>query len=58
MPPKQRNIGWEHATSVGGSKKLVKCNYCEKKVHGGITKIKQHLAHISGQVKAYLKVPK
>ena len=27
-------------------------------MHGDITKMKQHLAHISGQVEACLKVPK
>jgi len=37
---------------------LVKCNYCGKIVHGDITRMKQHLAHVSSQVEAYLKVPK
>ena len=36
----------------------MKCNYYRKIVHSGLTRIKQHLAHVSGQVKAYLKVPK
>ena len=60
MPPKQRDIGWEHATSVGGSLKLVKCNYYGKIVHGGIIRMKHHLARVSGQVEACLKlkVPK
>ena len=49
IPPKQRDIGWEHATSVGGDRKL-KCNYCGKIVHGDITRMKQHLANVSGQV--------
>ena len=57
MMPKQHDIGWEHATCVSGSRKLVKCNYCGK-MHGGITRMKQHIAHVSGQVEACLKVPK
>jgi len=40
MPSKQRDIGWEYTTSIGGSRKLVKCNYCGKTVHGGITRMK------------------
>ena len=58
MAPKQRDIGWEHGTLVGGSRKLVKCNYCRKQVHGGITRLKQHIAHVSGQVEGCLWVPK
>ena len=58
MLSKQRDIGWKHATSFCGSRKLVKCNYCEKIVHGGITKMKQHLEHVFGQVEPCLKVPK
>jgi len=58
MAPKQRDIGWEHGTPVGGSRKLVKCNYCGKQVHGGITRLKQHIAHVPGQVEGCLRVSK
>jgi len=58
MAPKQRDIRWEHGTPVGGSRKLVKCNYCEKQVHGGITRLKQHIAHVPGQVEGCLRVSK
>lgn len=51
MPPK-RDIGWEHANPVGGDKKTVQCHYCGQVIHGGITRLKQHIAHISGQVGA------
>ena len=47
-----KDVGWEHAKPVGGSRKIVRCNYCGKVVHGGITRMKQHLAHVSGQVEA------
>ena len=58
MSPKHRDIRWEHAKSVGGSRKIMKCHYCGKTLHGGITKMKKHLAHVSKQVEPSLKVPK
>ena len=39
MTLKKSDIGWEHGT-VGGSRKLVKCNYCGKQVHGSNTRLK------------------
>ncbi|KAK4421880.1 hypothetical protein Salat_2138600 [Sesamum alatum] len=56
MAPKLDN-GWEHATPVGGDRKKCKCNYCGKVVHGGITRLKQHIAHVSGNVEACTRVP-
>ena len=58
MAPKQRDIRWEHGTPVGGSRKLVKCNYYGKQVHDGITRLKQHIAHVPGQVEGCLRVSK
>lgn len=52
------DIGWEHAVAQNGDKKVPKCNYCGKVIHGGITRLKQHLAHISGEVAACTKVSK
>ena len=46
----KHDIGWEHAEPVGGSRRTTKCKYCGKVIHGGITRLKQHIAHISGQV--------
>ena len=40
------------------SRKLVKCNYCGKQVHDGITKLKQYITHVPGQVEGCLRVPK
>ncbi|KAL0332862.1 UNVERIFIED_CONTAM: hypothetical protein Scaly_2187700 [Sesamum calycinum] len=53
MTPKLDN-GWEHATPVGGDKKKCKCNYCGNVVHDGITRLKQHIAHVSGNVEAII----
>ncbi|KAL3523833.1 hypothetical protein ACH5RR_016667 [Cinchona calisaya] len=56
MSPKQ-DIGWEHANPVGGDKKTVQCRYCRKVIHGGITRLKLHIAHIPGQVEACPRAP-
>ncbi|RID80325.1 hypothetical protein BRARA_A02995 [Brassica rapa] len=42
--------GWEHGAALDDRKKKVKCNYCGKIVSGGIYRLKQHLARISGEV--------
>ena len=47
---------WRHGEAVG-SKNKVKCNYCGRVLNGGITRLKQHLAHVSGQVTKCHKVP-
>ena len=46
----KHDIGWEHAKPVGGSRRTTKCKYCGKVIHGGITRLKQHIAYISRQV--------
>ena len=51
MAPNQ-DIGWDHTTSIGNDRKVAKCNYCGKLVHGRITRMKQHIAHVAGQVEA------
>ncbi|URD93665.1 hypothetical protein MUK42_32539, partial [Musa troglodytarum] len=42
--------GWEHGVAQDEKRKKVKCNYCGKIVSGGIYRLKQHLARISGEV--------
>ncbi|XP_078445183.1 hAT dimerization domain-containing protein isoform X2 [Wolffia australiana] len=49
--------GWEHGISQDEKKKKVKCNYCGKVVSGGIYRLKQHLARISGEVTFCRKAP-
>ncbi|OVA16657.1 zinc finger protein [Macleaya cordata] len=49
--------GWEHGIAQDERKKKVKCNYCEKVVSGGIYRLKQHLARISGEVTYCKKAP-
>ena len=53
----KHDIGWEHAEPVGDSRRTTKCKYCGKVIHGGITRLKQHIAHISEQVKGCPRVP-
>lgn len=49
--------GWEHGTAQNEKKKKVKCNYCGKIVSGGIYRLKQHLARVSGEVTYCEKAP-
>ncbi|OMO82247.1 hypothetical protein COLO4_23146 [Corchorus olitorius] len=49
--------GWEHGIAQDDRKKKVKCNYCGKVVSGGIFRLKQHLARLSGEVTHCEKVP-
>ena len=53
----KHDIGWEHAKPLGGNRRTPKCKYCGKVIHGGITRLKQHIAHISGQVEGCRSVP-
>nr|GEV40965.1 alanine--tRNA ligase [Tanacetum cinerariifolium] len=49
--------GWEHGTPQDDKKKKVRCNYCAKVVSGGIYRLKQHLARLSGEVTYCDKAP-
>ncbi|CAN1806245.1 hypothetical protein LINPERHAP1_LOCUS24614 [Linum perenne] len=49
--------GWEHGIAQDDRKKKVKCNYCGKIVSGGIYRLKQHLARVSGEVTYCDKAP-
>ncbi|KAL6316733.1 hypothetical protein AAG906_020417 [Vitis piasezkii] len=53
----KHDIGWEHAEPVGGSRRTTKCKYCGKVIHGRITRLKQHITHISGKVEGCPRVP-
>uniref|UniRef100_A0A1D1ZDT6 Anhydro-N-acetylmuramic acid kinase n=1 Tax=Anthurium amnicola TaxID=1678845 RepID=A0A1D1ZDT6_9ARAE len=59
-PPRSSGFtdpGWEHGVAQDEKKKKVKCNYCGKIVSGGIYRLKQHLARISGEVTYCKKAP-
>ncbi|KAI4335080.1 hypothetical protein L6164_013761 [Bauhinia variegata] len=49
--------GWDHGAAQDERKKKVKCNYCGKVVSGGIYRLKQHLARVSGEVTYCEKAP-
>ena len=53
----KHDIGWEHAELVGSNRKTTKCKYCGKVIHASITRLKQHIAHISGHVEECPRVP-
>jgi len=44
------DIGWRFCTAVDGNRKQVQCKFCSKIIKGGITRLKQHLAHKKGDV--------
>ncbi|MQL77019.1 hypothetical protein Taro_009416, partial [Colocasia esculenta] len=50
--------GWVHLTLVDAKKRKVKYNYRGKDIHGGITRGKQHLAGVRGEVKQYDIAPR
>lgn len=55
--PGYSDPGWEHGIAQDERKKKVKCNYCGKIVSGGIYRLKQHLARVSGEVTYCDKAP-
>ncbi|XP_019416377.1 PREDICTED: uncharacterized protein LOC109327662 [Lupinus angustifolius] len=44
------DIGWHFGTQVPEHRNNIKCNLCGKVIMGGITRLKQHIAHYKGQV--------
>ena len=56
MAPKH-DIGWEQVEPFSGDRRTPKCKYCGKVIHRGITRLKQHIAHISEQVEGCRSVP-
>ena len=53
----KHDIGWEHTEPIGGSRRTMKCKYYGKVIYDGIIRLKQHIAHISGQVEGCPCVP-
>ncbi|CAO2822525.1 unnamed protein product [Amaranthus hypochondriacus] len=47
---KDRDIGWSFCTKVTDDGNVLKCNFCDKVIRGGITRLKEHLAHKRGNV--------
>jgi hypothetical protein len=51
------DIGWHFAINVPcGDKNTIQCKLCLKEINGGITRLKEHLAHMSGEVKSCARV--
>ncbi|XP_057970336.1 uncharacterized protein LOC131159441 [Malania oleifera] len=44
------DIGWHFGTAVDGNRHVIMCKLCGKIIKGGITRLKQHLAHKKSQV--------
>ena len=57
-PARSDDPTWAHGQVIVGAKNSCICVYCSKRINGGgITRLKQHLAGIKGQVEACKKVP-
>ena len=54
---KKTDIGWNYFADINRAERIVQCSYCHRFIHGGITRGKEHLAGISGNTAACLKVP-
>ena len=50
------DIGWHFGTPVPGNRNNITCKLCGKVVKGGITRLKQHIAHFKGQVSSCPRV--
>ncbi|KAH7847087.1 hypothetical protein Vadar_021708 [Vaccinium darrowii] len=48
--PPSDDIGWKFAKQLGDKRHKMRCLFCNKLMNGGITRLKQHLAHQKGQV--------
>ena len=44
------DIGWRFAKAIDGSRHKMSCKLCDKIITGGITRLKQHLAHQKDQL--------
>ncbi|XP_028119117.1 uncharacterized protein LOC114316620 [Camellia sinensis] len=44
------DIGWKFGIPLENNRHKIMCKFCGKELNGGITRLKQHLAHRKGQV--------
>ncbi|CAL5213285.1 unnamed protein product [Lathyrus oleraceus] len=47
-----KDIGWCFGTPKPGNRNNVRCKLCNVIIKGGITRLKQHISHMKGQVAA------
>ena len=50
------DIGWHFGIPVAGNRNNVRCKLCDKVVRGGITRLKQYIAHSKGNVSSCPRV--
>ncbi|GKB66236.1 putative transcription factor/ chromatin remodeling BED-type(Zn) family protein [Tanacetum coccineum] len=56
---KSKDVGWEYGVMPDKSvPDRIKCTLCEKLVSGGVTRLKQHIAQITGQTTSCPKATK
>ncbi|XP_042465661.1 uncharacterized protein LOC122048123 [Zingiber officinale] len=52
------DIGWQFGQMVGDNRKTIRCKFCGKVITGGITRLKQYIAHVTGNVEICHKAHK
>ena len=52
------DFGWKFATPISNNRSKMTCNFCGRVVTSGITRLKQHLARIEGDITPCPKVPR
>ena len=52
------DIGWQFGERVGTGRQQIRCKFCRRELSGGITRLKQHLAHKRGNVASCTQVPR
>ncbi|KAL6000477.1 hypothetical protein ACLOJK_024176 [Asimina triloba] len=51
-------MAWEHETSIPGNQFGAKCIYCKQEMKSRVTRLKEHLAWMSSNVRNCPNVPK
>ncbi|CAN6449003.1 unnamed protein product [Victoria cruziana] len=55
---RQKDLGWQYCTRISETDRtFVRCNFCQREIHGGISRFKQHIAKLKGECKGCTKVP-
>ncbi|KAI4365442.1 hypothetical protein MLD38_021426 [Melastoma candidum] len=53
----REDVTWEHGIAVDSNPRIIKCEYCEKVMSGGVYRLKHHLARTNKDVGACRVVP-
>ncbi|XP_031476352.1 uncharacterized protein LOC116247983 [Nymphaea colorata] len=55
---RQKDLGWQYCSRISETdRSFVRCNFCQREIHGGISRFKQHIAKLKGECKGCTRVP-